>query len=87
VRVYKEIEMLLVLVVNIRNGENKKSGTLQQARRQDIAARGAKNLKVGHIVKILYWKYAATRGPNAKWGAGHHWPPRWRRSYSANTGN
>jgi len=29
VRVYEEIEMLLVLVVNIRNGKNKKSGTLQ----------------------------------------------------------
>jgi len=29
--------------------------------------------------------YAATGGPNMKWvtffkwGAGHHWPPRWRR--------
>jgi len=30
VRVYEEIEMLLVLVVNIRNGENKKSGALQK---------------------------------------------------------
>ena len=29
VRVYEEIEMLLVLVVNIRNGGNNKSGTLQ----------------------------------------------------------
>jgi len=32
--------------------------------------------------------YAATRGPNVKWeaqisnrGAGHHWPPRWRRPW------
>jgi len=65
-----------------------------QARRQDIAAGGqkpeggAKNQKGGHILKILYWMYAATRGPNVKWGgtgfkwgAGHHWPPRWRRPW------
>ena len=42
----------------------------------------------GHILKILYWMYGATRGPNVKWGAqisnggaGHHWPPRWRRPW------
>jgi len=36
----------------------------------------------GHIFKIQYWMYAATVGPNVKWGvpisnggAGHHWPP------------
>jgi len=23
----------------------------------------------GHIFKIQYWMYAATRGPNMKWGA------------------
>jgi len=46
-----------------------------QARRQDLAARRAKNQKEGpktrrggHIFKILYWVYAATRGPNVKWG-------------------
>jgi len=40
----------------------------------------------GHIFKIQYWMYAATGGPNLKWGGtdfkwggGHHWPPRWRR--------
>jgi len=43
---------------------------------------GAKNQKRGHIFKILYWMYAATRGENVKWGGtdfkwgcGHHWPP------------
>jgi len=47
-----------------------------QARRQDLAAGrgqepegGAKNRKGGHIFKILYWMYAAPRGPNVKWGA------------------
>jgi len=30
-RVYEEIEMLLVLVVNMRNDENKKSDTLHMA--------------------------------------------------------
>jgi len=67
-----------------------------QARRQDLAAEGAKNQKEwpktrrgGHIFKIQYWMYAATEGPNVKWGApisnggaGHHWPPRWRRPCS-----
>jgi len=40
-----------------------------QARRQDLAARGAKNQmdgpktrKGGHIFKIQYWMYAATGG-------------------------
>jgi len=57
-----------------------------QARRQDLAAGGAKNQKGDHIFKIQYWMYVATAGPNVKWGgtdfkwgAGHHWPPRWRR--------
>jgi len=46
----------------------------------------------GHIFKIQYWMYAATRGPNMKWGAGgqmtdfkwgaeHHWHSRWRRPW------
>jgi len=65
-----------------------------QARCQDLAARGTKNQKEGpktrrggHILKTLYWMYAAARGPNVKWGAqisnggGHHWLPRWRRSW------
>ena len=29
---------------------------------------------------MQYWMYAATRWSNIKWGAGHHWPPDWRRS-------
>ena len=29
---------------------------------------GTKNQKGGHILKILYWMYAAARGPNVKWG-------------------
>jgi len=45
-----------------------------QARRQDLAAGGQKP-EGGHIFKTLYWMYAATRGSNVKWGAGHHWPP------------
>ena len=40
-----------------------------QARGQDLAAGGAKNQKGGHIFKIQYLMYAATRGPNVKWGA------------------
>ena len=39
-----------------------------QARRQDLAAGGAINQKGGHIFKIQYWMYAATGGPNLKWG-------------------
>ena len=31
--------------------------------------RGAKNQKGGHIFKIQCWMYAATGGPNVKWGA------------------
>jgi len=34
----------------------------EQACRQDVAERG------GHIFKIQYWMYAATGGPNVKWG-------------------
>jgi len=30
---------------------------------------GAKNQKGGHILKMQYWMYAATGGPNMKWGA------------------
>jgi len=61
---------------------------LRQARRQDLAPGRAKNQMEGpknsrgHIFKIQYWMYAATGGPNVKWGepisnggAGHHWPP------------
>jgi len=64
-----------------------------QARRQDLAAGGAKNQKEGpktrrggHIFKILYWMYAATRRPTVKWGGTYFkWggrvplAPRWRR--------
>jgi len=49
---------------------------VEQARRQDLAAGGAKNQKEGpktrrgrHIFKIQYRMYAATGGPNVKWGA------------------
>jgi len=66
----------------------------EQARRQDLAAGGAKNQKEGpktrretHIFKIQYWMYVATKGLNVKWGApisntgaGHHCPPRRRRT-------
>ena len=56
-----------------------------QARRQDLAAGGAKNQKGGHIFKTQYWMYAATDGPIVKWG--HQFqmggraplPPHWRR--------
>jgi len=30
---------------------------------------GAKNQKGSHIFKILYWMFAAAKGPNVKWGA------------------
>jgi len=73
--------------------------TSSQARRQDLAAGGpktrrrgqkleggAKNQKGGHIFKIHYWMYVATRGPNVKWGGTDFklggrapLPPRWRR--------
>ena len=59
-----------------------------QARRQDLAAGeaknqdGPKNRRGGHIFKMLYWMYAATRAQNVewwgtyfKWVAGHHCPP------------
>jgi len=59
-----------------------------QARRQDLAAGGAKTRRRGrkpeggHIFQIQYWKYAATGGLNVKWGgtdfkwgAEHHRPP------------
>ena len=63
--------------------------TVIQARRQDLAAGGAKEQKEGpktrsggHFFEIQYWMYAATGGPNVKWGApilkrvgGHHCPP------------
>ena len=57
-----------------------------QARRQDLAAGGPQTRWRGHIFKILYWMYGATRGANVKWGAhisngGGRAPlaPRWRR--------
>ena len=52
-----------------------------------FSSRGAKNQMEGqkkgrHIFKIQYWMYAATGGPNVKWGApisnggaGQHWSP------------
>jgi len=51
-----------------------------------FSSRGGQKTKArGHILKILYWMYAATRGPNVKWatqisnrGAGHHCTS-WRR--------
>ena len=43
---------------------------------------GSENRKGSQIFEILYWMYAATRGPNVKWGGtdfkwggGHHCPP------------
>ena len=42
---------------------------------------GPKTRRGGHIFQIQYWTYAATGGPNVKWGPGHHWPPRWRRPW------
>jgi len=33
-----------------------------------FSSRGAKNHKGRHIFETLYWMYAATRGPNVKWG-------------------
>jgi len=36
---------------------------------------GPKTRKGGHILKILHWMYTATRRPNVKLGAGHHWTP------------
>jgi len=47
--------------------------SLQHARRQDLAAGGAKTQKEGpktrrggNIFKIQYWIYAVTGGPNVK---------------------
>jgi len=42
-----------------------------QARRQDVAKNeeGPKTRRGGHIFEIQYWMYAATGGPNVKWGA------------------
>jgi len=61
---------------------------MTQANRQDLAAGGPKTRKRGQKpeggphFKIQCWMYAATGGPNVKWGApisnggaGHHWPP------------
>jgi len=39
-----------------------------QARHQDFAEGGPKIRRWGHILKIQYWMYAATSGPNVKWG-------------------
>jgi len=38
-------------------------------------SRGAKITTRGHILKLQCWMYAATGGPNVKWGGGHHCPP------------
>ena len=53
-----------------------------QARRQDLAAGGDKKQKErpktrrgGAHLKIQYWMYVTTGGPNVKWGSGHHCPP------------
>jgi len=56
---------LLVAVVTIPLPAN---STAWQARHQDIAAGGAKNKKGGHILKILYWMYTATRWPKREMG-------------------
>jgi len=62
----------------------------------DVSGRGAKKQtegpktrRGGHIFTIQHWMYAATGGPNVKWGgapisnggAGHCWAPRWRRPW------
>ena len=41
------------------NGDNQH---VNQDRRQDLAAGGAKNQKGAHIFKMRYWMYGATRG-------------------------
>jgi len=75
--------------------ECKKHSHPIQARRQDLAAGGAKNQmegpktrRGGHIFKIQHWIYAATGRPNVKWGGtnfkwGGRAPlaPRWRRPW------
>jgi len=47
-----------------------------------------KTRRGGHILKTQYWMYAATAGPNAKWGAlisngggRAPLPPPWRRPW------
>jgi len=57
-----------------------------QARRQDLVAGRAKNQKGCPHFKNTVLDVCSNRGPNVKWGApilnggaGHHWPPRWRR--------
>jgi len=103
VLVYCGYPSLLVLQssINIVDGLGKeiyfsKNQCANQTRRQDLAAGGDKNQKEGpktgrggHIFKIHCWIYAATGGPNVKWGgtdfkwgAGHHCPPpRWWRPW------
>jgi len=49
-------------------GSDKTYLHLLQARGQNLPAGGAKTRRVGHIFKIQYWMYAATGGPNVKWG-------------------
>ena len=96
VLVYCGYPSLLVLQssINIVDGLGKeiyfsKNQCANQTRRQDLAAGGDKNQKEGpktgrggHIFKIHCWIYAATGGPNVKWGgtdfkwgAGNHCTP------------
>ena len=65
----------------------------EQARRQDVAAVGAKNQREGpktrrgaHFLNTVLdvcsnrWAKREMGGaPISNGGAGHHWPPRWRR--------
>ena len=53
-----------------------------RSRRPKTKKRAENQEGEGHIFKIQYWMYAATGGPNVKWGAtisnggsGHHCPP------------
>ena len=86
--VLQGIAVFLRFITDLRCWERKRRfGTIvnnqfNQARRQDLAAGGPKTRRGGHIFKIQYWMYAATGGPNVKWGCTdfnwrgwHHWPP------------
>jgi len=55
-----------------------------------FSSRRGQKPEEGHILKIQYWMYAATGGPNVKWrGADFKWgsraplAPRWRRPWSS----
>jgi len=59
-----------------------------QARRQDFAARGAKNHNGATFLNTIL-DVCSNPGPNMKWAshilnrrAGHHCPPHWRRPWS-----